>query len=116
MRQFDAFENLYFIAFAGRKKRRRVFAGAVPGNDRRRFKRRDEKCRSRVRLMMFDKVKLKIARAEVFAQTLRVFEHSQITFADLRDTAIRRALNIAGEINPVFNACIALCRKIQGFQ
>ena len=88
MRQFDSFENFYFIAFTGRKKRRRIFAGAVPGQDRRRIKRRYEKRRSRVRLMVFEIMKLKIARAEMLTQTFRVFEHSQIAVTYLCDTPI----------------------------
>ena len=67
--------------------------------------------------MVFEIMEFEIARAEMLAQTLRMLEHSEIAVAHLCHAAVGPRLeHIAGEINAAFAACIALCRKIHGFQ
>src|ERR1051325_2119179 len=47
---------------------------------------------------MFEKVKLKIAIAEVFPNFMRVTEHAEIAIANLRHTAVNASLeHVAGD-------------------
>src|ERR1044072_1336063 len=92
MRQFDSLERTDVPGFATTKQRGRVFAGPVPRHDRGFSKPRDEERTRRVALMMLEKVKLEIARAEVLANATRMAQHSEVTLADLRDATIDAGL------------------------
>src|SRR5689334_10276703 len=92
MRQFDSLERANVFVLTTAKQRGRVFAGPIPGHDRCFSETRDEESARRVTLVMLEKVKLEITIAEVLANAARVTQHSEITFADLRDAAIDASL------------------------
>src|SRR5690349_1341698 len=92
MRKFYSLERADVFVFTTTKQRRCVFTRAVPRHDRGFRETRNEKRARRVTLVMLEKVKLEITRAEVFANTARVTQHSEVTLADLRDATIHAGL------------------------
>src|ERR1051325_1898704 len=92
MRQLDSFQRPDVSIVAAREECRGVFAGSVPRHDGGLIETRDEECAGSVTLVMFEKVKLEIAVAEVIANAARVPQHAEIAFANLRDTAIDAGL------------------------
>src|SRR5205085_11572146 len=71
-------------------------ARAVPSHDRGAVEAGDEEGAGSVALMMFEEVKLEVARTEMLADAARVLEHAEITLAHLRDAAIyARAKHVA---------------------
>ncbi len=88
MRQLDSFQRADRFIVAAREEGRRVFARTIPRHDRCLIETRDEECAGRVALVMFEKVKLEIAVAEVVADPARVPQHAEVALANLRDAAI----------------------------
>src|SRR5215211_1887656 len=88
MRQLDSFQRTDVSIFAVGEERSRVFAGSVPRHDGGLIEARDEECAGSVALVMFEKVKLEIAVAEVIADPARVPQHAEVAFANLADTTI----------------------------
>jgi len=85
VRQLDALERVNVSIVAARKERCSVFAGAVPRHDRGLSETRNKECAGSVALVMFEKVKLEIAVAEVFPDTAWMPQHAEITLTDLSD-------------------------------
>src|SRR4026207_2549545 len=88
MRELDSFQRADVSIVAAREEGRGVFAGSVPRHDRCLIETRDEEGAGGVTLMMFEKVKLEIAVAEVVADPARVPQHAEVTLANLRYAAI----------------------------
>ena len=89
--QLDSLQDFDVRVVALRKQRGRVFAGAVPGHDRGAIEAGDKEGAGGVALMMFEKMKTKITRTEMFANQLRMPEHPQITLAYLSSRRDPRA-------------------------
>src|SRR5688500_12811123 len=88
MRQLDSFQGANVSIVAAREECSGVFPGAVPRHDGCLIEARDEEGAGGVALVMFEKVKLEIAVAEVIADPARVPQHAEVAFANLGDTAI----------------------------
>src|SRR6185312_11610586 len=88
MRQLDSFQRADCFIVAMREEGRGVFTGSVPRHDRGLIETGDEEGARRVALVMFEKVKLEIAVAEVVADPARVAQHAEVALANLCDASI----------------------------
>src|SRR5262249_10078903 len=71
-----------------REERGRLFACSVQGKDRRALEGRNQKRAGRVTQVVLQISETKTARPVAPPDHSRIFEHAQVTLADLRDAAI----------------------------